>query len=84
MFETLKETVYINTTEPPLPTQFIKNMNTYGTIQYEEDPEYVSKSHQCKMLTSIFATDHREWKDNAKHQKANKSRIFENPDSTLS
>ena len=29
------------------------------------------------MLTTIFATDHREWKDNVKHWKANKYRLFE-------
>ena len=28
------------------------------------------------MLTTMFATDHREWKDNVKHWKANKSCMF--------
>ena len=29
------------------------------------------------MLNTMFATDHREWKDNVKHWKENKSRVFE-------
>ena len=83
-FETSKEPVYHKPNEPPLPNQFIHNTNTDGNINTEEDPEYESKSQQYKMLTTMFATYHREWKDNAKHWKANKSRMFANPTSTLS
>ena len=39
-FETSNDLVCIDPTEPPLPPQFVKNANTYGTIKYEEDPEY--------------------------------------------
>ena len=60
----------------PPPSRFVKITNTDGTIRSEEDPEYKSKAHRCKMLTTIFATDHREWKDNVKYWKANKSRMF--------
>ena len=34
-FETLKEPVYIEPNEPPLPTIFVHNMNTDGTINNE-------------------------------------------------
>ena len=47
-----------------------------GTINTEEDPEYKNKSHRYNMITTMFATDHREWKDNMKHWKANKSHMF--------
>ena len=51
-------------------------MNTDGTIKTEEDPEQESKSQQYKILTTMFTTDHREWKYNVKHWKANESRMF--------
>ena len=83
-FETLKEPVFIEPNDPPLPNRLIHNTNADGNIKTKEDPEYKSKSQQYKMLTTTFATYHREWKDNAKHWKANKSRMFANPTSTLS
>ena len=43
-FETSKDPVYIDATEPPLPTQFVNIKNTDGTIRSEEDPEYESKA----------------------------------------
>ena len=51
-------------------------MNTDGTINTKEYPEYESKSQRYKMLTTMFATDNREWKDNVEHWKENKSRMF--------
>ena len=48
-----------------------------GTIRSKEDPEYERKAQQYNMLTTMFATDHRDWKDNVKHWKANKYRMFE-------
>ena len=75
-FETSKEPVYIKPNESPLSTRFIHNINTEGTIKTEEDPEHESKYQRYKMLTTMFATDHREWKDNVKHWKANKSHMF--------
>ena len=38
-FETSKEPFYVEPNEPPLPTWFIHNTNTDGTIKTEEDPE---------------------------------------------
>ena len=75
-FDASKEPVYIEPNEPPLPTRFIHNTNTDITIKTKEDPEYESKSQRYNMLTTIFATDHIDWKFNAKHWKANKSRMF--------
>ena len=72
----MKEPVYIDPTEPTLTTRFVKNTNTDGTIRSEEYPEYISKAQRYRMLTTMFATDHRKWKDNVKHWKANKSRMF--------
>ena len=51
-------------------------MNTDGTIKTKEVTEYKSKSQQYNILTTMFVTDHREWKDNVKYCKANKSRVF--------
>ena len=75
-FDTSKEPVYIKPNEPPLPTRFVKNMNMDVTIRSKEVPEYESKSQRYTILTSMFATDHREWKDIVKNWKANKSRMF--------
>ena len=74
--ENLKEPVYIESNEPPLPTRFINNTNKYGTIKTEKDPEYEGKYQRYKVLTTMFATDHREWKYNAKNWKANKSHML--------
>ena len=75
-FETSKEPIYIKPNEPPLPTRFVHNTNTDCTIKTEEDPEYESKSHRYKMLTTMFAIYHIEWKDNVKHWKSNNYRMF--------
>ena len=42
-FAALKEPVYIEPNEPPLPTRLIHNTNMDGTIKTKEDPEYKSK-----------------------------------------
>ena len=75
-FDTSKEPRYIEPNEPPLPTWFIHNNNMDGTIKTEEDPEYKIKSQWYKILTTLFATYHREWRDNVNHWKSNKSRVF--------
>ena len=43
-FETSKDPIYIEPAESPLPTQFVKNTNTDGTIKSKEDSEYKSKA----------------------------------------
>ena len=53
------------------------DVTTDSTIKTEEDPKYERKSQRYKMITTMFAIGHREWKDNVKHWKANKSRMFE-------
>ena len=58
-FDTSNEPVYINPTEPPLLTQFVKITNTDSTIRSKEDPEYESKDQRYKMLTTMFTTEHR-------------------------
>ena len=75
-FETSKDPAYIKPTDPSLPTRFVKIKNMDVNIRSEEDPEYKSKAQRYKMLTTMFATEHREWKDNVNHCKSNKSRMF--------
>ena len=47
-----------------------------GNIKTGGDTGYESKSQGYKMLNTMFATDHREWRDNLNHWKANKSCMF--------